>query len=400
MTSLTREKLQQAAHLVRASDLDVWITFVRETGNGGDPVLPLILDGGLTWQSALMVFSNGKKIAIVGNYDADPLIASGDWDEVIGYVQGISEPLINTLGRNIDSLIPRIGLNFSMDDCKADGLSHGMYQLLKKHLAGTVYADSLFSAEAVVSALRAQKTPTEIARIKAAILEGDDLFKEIENFADLGVSERAVYNHTQKLIDSRGLGYGWDRAGNPIVNSGPNSMIGHGVPSDSILIEEGHIFHVDLGVIRNGYSSDIQRIWYVGDVIPADVKQAFDAVNRAIDAGAAKLAVGVEGWEVDAAARASLVADGYPEYMHAFGHQVGRAAHDGGSVLGPKWDRYGTTVTTPIREHEVYTLELGITVPGRGYLGLEEIVQVEHEGVVWLSDRQTDIKLLPRSATV
>jgi Xaa-Pro aminopeptidase len=42
---------------------------------------------------------------------------------------------------------------------------------------------------------------------------------------------------------------------------------------------------------------------------------------------------GVQGHEVDAAARASLVGAGYDEPMHALGHQLGRAAHDGGALL-------------------------------------------------------------------
>ena len=45
----------------------------------------------------------------------------------------------------------------------------------------------------------------------------------------------------------------------------------------------------------------------------------------------------IQAWQVDAAARSELVRQGYPEYLHAFGHHVGRNVHDGGSVLGPRW---------------------------------------------------------------
>ena len=30
-----------------------------------------------------------------------------------------------------------------------------------------------------------------------------------------------------------------------------------------------------------------------------------------------------------------------PDITHATGHQIGRAVHDGGTLLGPKWERYG-----------------------------------------------------------
>jgi Xaa-Pro aminopeptidase len=80
--------------------------------------------------------------------------------------------------------------------------------------------------------------------------------------------------------------------------------------------------------------------------------------------------------------------------MHALGHQVGRQAHDGGAVLGPTWERYGRTPYLPLREGEIYTVELGITVPGRGYLGLEEMVRVTADGIEWLSERQLSMPFL------
>ena len=96
------------------------------------------------------------------------------------------------------------------------------------------------------------------------------------------------------------------------------------------------------------------------------------------------------GWEVDAAARESLVAAGYPEPMYALGHQLGRAAHDGGTVLAPRWDRYGAAPFGVVEEGNVFTLEYGTAVPGRGYIGLEEDVLVTAEGIQWLSSPQRE----------
>lgn len=430
MSALTREKLGRAVELVKAAGLDAWITFVRETAEGGDPVLPFLIEGGLTWQSALIVFANGKKVAIVGNYDADPLKASGDWDEVVPYVQSIRHSLIECLERNIEPPLPdektdpaqlvtalvaptieagvasavgiehrpKLGVNFSVDDVKSDGLSHGMHLLLESYLHGTRFEGCLSSAEGVAGRLRSQKTASEIAAMRGAIAETDALFGMVARVVGAGMTEREVYDLIQREIDAKGLGYAWDRAGDPIVNSGPDSMIGHGIPSAEIRLEPGHIFHIDLGVVKDGYSSDIQSCWYVphpGETAPPDdVQRATQAVVGAISAGSEALRPGVEGWMVDKAARDYLVSRGYPEYMHAFGHQVGRMAHDGGAILGPKWERYGRTPTMKIAEDEVYTLELGVTVMGRGYLGIEEMVRVTSDGVEWLTQRQLDMPLL------
>lgn len=397
MSLLTRSKLAQAQDLVRSLGWGGWLTFVRETAENPDPVLPLILEGGLTWQSALLVTPT-KKVAIVGNYDADPLRHSGDWDEVIPYVEDI-QPFLAQAAEEAAALGP-IGINFSENDVKADGLTHGMRLLLDRYLAGSAAADALISAEELVMPLRGVKTQEELSLIRGAIAEGDRIFSEITQMIPTAQSEREVYLKVHELMASRGLGFAWDKAGNPIVNSGPDSMIGHGIPSASITPAPGHIFHVDLGVISHGYSSDIQRCWYVasqpGEPAPADAVQAAAAVNRAISAGAALLRPGALGWQVDEAARASIVGDGYPEYKHALGHQVGRVAHDGGAILGPRWARYGRTPEIPVREGEVYTLELGVTLPGRGYLGLEEMVVVTSDGCQFLSQRQFEIPSIPR----
>jgi Xaa-Pro aminopeptidase len=73
---------------------------------------------------------------------------------------------------------------------------------------------------------------------------------------------------------------------------------------------------------------------------------------------------------------------------------VGRAAHDGGTVLGPRWDRYGDAPLGLVEEGHVYTLEYGAPVPGRGYVGLEEVVLVTSNGLEWLSTPQRELWLV------
>ena len=398
--SRIEEKLTQAQALIAASDADVWLTFCRETAEGGDPVLPFLVEGALTWQSAFLIGRSGRRVAIVGNYDAPPLQQSGQWHEVVPYVQSIRDPLLAMLHSLIPHTVthPRIAVNYSAHDDKADGISHGMYLLLESYLRGTRFENCLVSAETIVSALRARKTESELEAICAAIVETDRLFDDVCRFAEIGMSELEIQTYIQALMDARKLGFSWHRSGNPIVNSGPDSMVGHGVPSPDIHAAPGHILHLDLGVRKDGYSSDIQRCWYVpkpGETeAPEDVRKALGAVNAAITAGSLALRPGVPGWQVDMAARQAILAAGYPEYQHALGHQVGRMAHDGGGILGPRWERYGCAPDMLVEADQVYTLELGVMVAGRGYLGVEEMVVVTEEGIEWLTFRQTELPLL------
>jgi Xaa-Pro aminopeptidase len=63
---LINEKVSQAVGVLKELGIDCWITFVRETALNGDPILPFLVNSVLTWHSAFIVTSSGKKIAMVG----------------------------------------------------------------------------------------------------------------------------------------------------------------------------------------------------------------------------------------------------------------------------------------------------------------------------------------------
>jgi len=168
------------------------------------------------------------------------------------------------------------------------------------------------------------------------------------------------------------------------------------------VLQKGHLLHMDLGVKQDDYCSDLQRMWYVLDdgetAVPADVQHAFDVTFGAIKAGESVLRPGTPGWQVDEAARDFIVDNGFPEYKHAFGHLLGRVAHDGSTVLGPRWERYGQTAEMLVEVGNIFTLELHVIVPNRGMMSLEEDVLVPKDGVEYLGAPQTAVRLIkPRS---
>lgn len=389
--TLIQEKLDQAVAILQEKGVDAWLTFVRETSQVRDPCLDLILGLELTWQSALLIGHGGERIAIVGFYDTDNVRNVGGWTEVIGYHQSLREPLLNALER----LNPaQIAVNFSESDPAADGLTHGMYLVLSGLLAGTPYADRLISAEAIIGALRGRKTPGEVARIRRAIATTEEVFAAITPRLRPGQTEIEIAAIVKAEVAARGLAPAWSPEHCPIVNAGPDSSPGHAAPAHH-RTQRGHLLHLDFGVKQDGFVADLQRMWYFLDEgeagPPDDVRQAWEACWAAMEAGRAALKPGVQGWEVDAAARAALVAAGYPEYQHALGHHMGRTAHDGATVLGPRWERYGRTPYGVIEPGYVMTIELGTAVPNRGYIGLEEDVLVTESGAEYLSTPQKEL---------
>jgi len=390
-TDIVHEKLNQAVEVLDEKDVDLWLTFVRETSQVQDPCLDLLLGLGLTWQSALMISRTGERIAIVGRFDVDNVERMGGYTTVVGYDQSIRESLLAHLAR----LDPRkIALNFSDNDPAADGLTHGMYRVLKDIIGGTEYERRLVSAEDVIGALRGRKSPMEVECVRAAVQAAEAIFRRVGQTIRPGLTERELAHMFQESAAPEGLGLAWETDHCPTVTAGPDSPFGHAMPDDFV-VQWGQLLQVDFGVRKAGFVSDLQRTWYLleqGETVPPDeVLSGWDAAREALEAGRAALRPGAVGWEVDQAARQTLTQAGYPEYMHAFGHHVGRTAHDGATILGPRWERYGTSVDGMIETGNVFAIELGVQVPGRGYIGCEEDVLVTPQGAEYLSEPQTEL---------
>jgi Xaa-Pro aminopeptidase len=392
--TLVREKLDQAPAILEEQGIDLWLTLVRETLLTRDPCLELVAGTYCAWQSAFLVSRGGERIAIVGRYDASSVEQLGAYSEVVKYDESIRPGLRETIER----LAPEtIAINYSPSDPAADGLTHGLWLVLSETLEGTPYADRLVSSKPIVGSLRGRKSPFEIARIRAAIAETEEIFAHVGDRVGPELKETEIAAVMQAEVSRRGLGYAWGEDHCPAVNAGPEKEVGHSGPSE-LQTRRGQLLHADFGVEKDGYCSDLQRVWYLLDdgerEPPEDILTVWRDVWASVDAGAAVLRPGVAGHEVDAEARASLVSAGYEEPKYALGHQLGRSAHDGGTLLAPLWDRYGDAPLGPVEEGHVYTLEYGAPVDGRGYIGLEEDVLVTADGIEWLSTPQRELWLV------
>jgi Xaa-Pro aminopeptidase len=201
----------------------------------------------------------------------------------------------------------------------------------------------------------------------------------------------------KKMVAEAGLEYAWEEAVCPAVFTGPDTAGAHYAPSDR-KVEKGHVLNMDFGVKSNRYCSDMQRTFYIlkdGETAaPPEVQKGFDTIVNAIESARQALKPGVQGQQVDAAARNIIVAAGYEEFPHGLGHQVGRFAHDGTALLGPAWEKYANKPFEKIEEGMVFTIEPRLTVPGRGVVTIEEMVVVTKTGAEYLSHPQQELILV------
>jgi len=299
MNPIVIEKTRQAASLLKENNIDLWLTFVRETSAGGDPILPLIYgDSDLTWQSALILTRSGERLAIVGRFETETAENIGAFSRVVPYDESIRPVLLAELER-LDPA--QIAINYSESDVLADGLSYGMYLNLLALLEGTPFTGRLISAEHLISSLRGRKSDLEIARIRQAIATTEEIYAKAFANLEPEMSEIEVAEMMQAEVIKRGLGFAWPRSNNPAVNSGPDSPVGHNAPTD-IRIERGHLLHFDFGVRENDYCSDIQRMVYFlkpGESQPPDpVRKGFNTVVQAIQAALMRSAPARWAWRL------------------------------------------------------------------------------------------------------
>ncbi|USZ73681.1 M24 family metallopeptidase [Natronosalvus halobius] len=388
---LVKEKVAQSTDLLQETDTDLWITFGRETTEIDEPCLPLLLGFDIVWPTMVLLTKTGEKHVIIGRHDA-PNARDLDIYDVHAYDESF-EPVFVELLEDIDP--DEIAVNYSRDNNIADGLTHGLYLLLTDALEGTGYEDHLVSSSDLVSRLRSEKSPIERDRMVRAAEITEELFSKMSESWEPDWSEADVADFIHDHMTERGLDSAWSWDYCPTVHAGGASELGHTMAGD-LKLPQGEVLHTDFGVKYKGYATDIQRLYYYpenGDEPPEELAQAYSDVRAAIDAAFDVMAPGVTGHEVDDAARKEITERGWSEFKHAVGHNVGRNAHDGGTLLGPKWDRYGTSPDGIVREGEIYTLELGVETEW-GYLGQEEMVEVTSDGVEYFVEPQTEFRIL------
>jgi Xaa-Pro aminopeptidase len=188
----------------------------------------------------------------------------------------------------------------------------------------------------------------------------------------------------------------------PIVGEGPHSADPHFEPAARIdrRIGPGSFVLIDLWAKMDkpgAVYSDLTRVGYVGEDVPAKVNEVFHVVRDARDAGIDRVrrafARGepLQGWQVDAATREVIEKAGYGKYfIHRTGHNIGQETHGNGCHM----DGLETREERQVMRRTCFSIEPGVYLPGEFGVRSEVNVYVDADGGVHVTGGplQTEVR--------
>lgn len=247
-----------------------------------------------------------------------------------------------------------------------------------ERLAAAAAVNSTCDAGEPLAAMRLHKEAAELDLLMRAAGHLDPALEAVRRFVRPGVTERqilSVLNNALEEAGSEGLAFA------SIALSGPNSALPHGRAGDR-LVEKGDIVLIDCGSISGGYCSDITRTFVCGEWEPK-LREIYDAVKAAHDAGIAAVRPGAPCGDVDRAARTVIEQAGYGQYfIHRTGHGLGLDVHEEPYMMAGN--------EAPMEPGMVLTVEPGIYIPGLGGVRIEEMVAVTSDGARVLTTYPAD----------
>ncbi|EKU28132.1 MULTISPECIES: type I methionyl aminopeptidase [Alcaligenes] len=137
-----------------------------------------------------------------------------------------------------------------------------------------------------------------------------------------------------------------------VLNSSPNQVVCHGMPSTTDVLKEGDIVNFDITLEKNGFIADSSKTYTVGQVTPA-AQKLVDACYMAMWKGIQAVRPGATLGDVGFAISQYARKNGYSVVRDYCGHGIGREMHEAPEVLHWGMPRTGLR----LKEGMVFTIE-------------------------------------------
>ncbi|GHV98208.1 Xaa-Pro dipeptidase [Lactobacillus nasalidis] len=228
------------------------------------------------------------------------------------------------------------------------------------------------------------KSPAEIEKLQAAGRQADlalalafALLKEGQ-----GMSESELALELDYQLKKRKVG---DLSFPLIVQAGESAASVSSLPGQKG-IQAGDMVIFDLGVMKDGYASDVSRTVALGEISPAK-RKIYETVRLAQETAAKAAKPGMTAGELDQVARGVIEQAGYGQYFtHRLGHGIGMQVHEPVN-LEPGSEQ-------KLEAGMCFSIEPGIYLPGVGGVRIEDCGYLGEEGFHPFTKTRKDLLLL------
>ncbi|MER1999579.1 MAG: Xaa-Pro peptidase family protein [Lysinibacillus sp.] len=307
---------------------------------------------------ALAVFKDAEPFIICPAMEVPDVKATGFPYEVVGHLDTENAwDIVATTITKRDVTLNSIAIE------KAQ-LTVERYEVLQ-----ALYPTATFvRIDETVNNMRVIKSAAELEIMRRAAAMADFAIQVGIDALEEGKTEMDVLNEIESAVKAKGYAMSFDT----MVLFGEKSASPHGIPGDKKL-EAGQMVLFDLGVIVDGYCSDITRT-VAFKSFNTKQEEIYNAVLAANEAAIALVRPGVRAMDLDKAARDEITKAGFGEYFtHRLGHGLGISVHEFPSIHGSN--------ELVLEKGMVFTIEPGVYKSDVTGVRIEDDVVVTENGV-------------------
>ncbi len=320
----------------------------------------------------LLLFPEAEPVLVLPGMEKEQAKSAGWEYSIIGY-SDIDDPwhLIKTRLENQDIRPGTLAVE----------KSHMTVQRYEQ-AAGAFENPHLVSAEEKLQQLRLIKDEREIAVLREAAKLADYGIEVGTAAIKEGVTEMEILARIEYELKKQGIR---EMSFSTMVLSGENTAAPHGNPGKN-RVKKGDFVLFDLGVVLDGYCSDITRTVAVGEV-SENQREVYETVLHAQKEAVNICRPGTTIGDLDKTARSIITEAGYGEYFtHRIGHGLGIEVHEFPSLNEKN--------TGTLKTGMALTIEPGIYLPGTGGVRIEDDIIITANGADVLTQYPKELQIV------
>ena len=319
----------------------------------------------------VMVFKDATPFLICPKMEMPDAVAAGWTHEVVGHED--TENAWDVVAKTVATR----NSSFNKLAIEKSHLTVERYEAIQARYPELSFA----GIDEKVNAMRICKEEEELVKLRKAAELADYAIQVGCDAIEEGKTEMEILNEIETAIKAKGYSMSFDT----MVLAGEKAASPHGTPGDR-KIQKGDLILFDLGVIYDGYCSDITRTVAFGQ--PGEEQIAiYNTVRKANEDAIAAVKPGVRAMDLDKIARDVITDAGYGEYFtHRLGHGLGISVHEFPSITGAN--------EMTLNPGTVFTIEPGIYKTNVAGVRIEDDVVVTKDGVEVLTKFTKDLVIL------